>query len=383
MIYPEVTGINVDVNQALLLKILTASGSEVRGLYEKWAEQTPFDSLDGGSLRMMPMLYKKLEPLGLRGKRYEKIKGIYRYTLYKNSIIFSGFQKIVRALNKESIPVMLLKGGALILNYYQDKAVRPMNDIDILIEERHVKQALEILADLGWHDSMKRNFDLSLQMYPTVTLNGGSGFELDVHWNIMTEYGGNCFVSELWNEAFRVEYNNIPVYILSAEDQVIHNCAHGVKWNELPSIRWIPDVLTILENKPDLSWNAVVRKCRQRKLTLPVRNCLVYLKMSFGAPIPDDALAFLFAQTVSDEEQKLYSAHTAPPTFYRRILRQWGLYRKTYPDRSWPARILLFPSYLKEKSGIVKYRDCLVYLGSLAYRSMTSARERPKDPNLS
>ena len=372
-------GFHVNANQALLLKMLFSSGNEILAHYQKWAESVPFDSLDGGSFRLLPMLYKKLTPYGLHDERYEKIKGIYRYTLYKNSIILSEFRKIAQTLHDAGIHVILLKGGALIIKYYSDMAVRPMNDIDILIEKHNVKKAMEILYELEWHYSLHKGIDQALPIYPSVTLLSRHGFELDLHWNIMNEYGENHFVSELWRDASLVEYKSVPIYILAGEDQIMHNCAHGVKWNALPPIRWIPDVLTVLAAEPDLSWTALARKCGERKLTMPVRSCLKYLKLNFNAPIPGDALDLLFAQTVSDEERKIYAVYTAPLTLMNRVIRQWKLYRAIYQNRFWPAKILFFPAFLKEKSGIVKFSDCFVYLCSLAFRNLISFKKRQMD----
>lgn len=370
MRHHDTNSIYVDENQALLLKMLFSAETEMLSYYQKWIALVPFDFLDGGSFRLMPMLYKKLAPYGLRDERYEKIKGIYRYTLYKNSIIMSGFHKIAQALHNAGIRVMLLKGGALILKYYQDRGVRPMNDIDLLIEKQHVRHAIDILSGLGWQDSGQQNFDLSLNRYPTITLLGRHGFELDLHWNIMTEYGNQDFSSNLWQASSIFNFQGVPIFLLGAEDQIMHNCAHGVKWNELPPIRWIPDVLAILNTESDLSWTSLALKCRERKLTMPVRSCLRYLKSNFNAPVPDIAMGILDALPVSKKEHGIYTDHTKAPTFARRVVRQWRLYRKDYPDRSWIAKILLFPGYLKMKSGIERYRDCMRYICLLALNAL-------------
>ena len=129
---PKIPSINLTESQRLLLAALAAVPGDVRPLYEQWAAATSFDNLDGGSYRLMPMLYKKLVPLGINDDvLYEKIKGIYRYTLYKNSLALAGLHEILRALSEAGVPVMLLKGGAMILKYYPDRGMRPMNDIDL------------------------------------------------------------------------------------------------------------------------------------------------------------------------------------------------------------------------------------------------------------
>ena len=360
---PKIPSINLTESQRLLLAALAAVPGDVRPLYEQWAAATSFDNLDGGSYRLMPMLYKKLVPLGINDDvLYEKIKGIYRYTLYKNSLALAGLHEILRALSEAGVPVMLLKGGAMILKYYPDRGMRPMNDIDLLVEENNLTPALHALAGLGWRDIEQKVYDLFLGGHPAVTMAGGRRFELDVHWNLLTEYDPQIDPRVWWRDARLMDWQGSPVYLLSPEDQVIHLCAHGVKWDALPSIRWIPDVLRVLEASPDLAWDKLVQKCQYFKVTLPVRSCLLFLQTRYGAQVPDEVLDALFSRSVSKTERKRFERYTAPLSFFQRVVRQWGLCRKDFPDRTWMARAWRFPAYLKRKSGIEKYSDCAVYL---------------------
>jgi hypothetical protein len=105
-----------------------------------------------------------------------------------------------------------------------------------------------------------------------------------------------------------------------------------------------------------------VEKCRQRRLTLPVRCGLLYLKRHFNAPVPEEALELLFRQSVSPAEEKLFALYTSPLSFSKRVVRQWGLCYKDFPDKPWLTRACRFPGYLKKKSGLVTYSDCAGYL---------------------
>ena len=62
MRHHDTNSIYVDENQALLLKMLFSAETEMLSYYQKWIALVPFDFLDGGSFRLMPMLYKKLAP---------------------------------------------------------------------------------------------------------------------------------------------------------------------------------------------------------------------------------------------------------------------------------------------------------------------------------
>jgi hypothetical protein len=133
-----------------------------------------------------------------------------------------------------------------------------------------------------------------------------------------------------------------------------------------------------LERYPAISWTSIIDKCRQRKLTVPVRCCLQYLKEHYRTPLPDEILELLFRQVVSPDEHRIFTAYTSPLIFSQRVIRQWGLCRKDFPDRHWIMRTFLFPGYLKQKSGIEKYSDCVIYLFRQLTHTISSFPARQK-----
>lgn len=56
-----------------------------------------------------------------------------------------------------SIPVMRLKGIAYLDDLYDDPALRPMTDIDLMVPADRFAEAADRLKDLGYHDDGKRN----------------------------------------------------------------------------------------------------------------------------------------------------------------------------------------------------------------------------------
>src|SRR5205085_4579678 len=58
--------------------------------------------------------------------------------------------RVLAALAKETIPVMLLKGAALIETVYPSVGLRPMEDLDLLVPRSLVQQAYEVVETLGY-----------------------------------------------------------------------------------------------------------------------------------------------------------------------------------------------------------------------------------------
>lgn len=354
-------GIHVDESQFLLLKAIIPDESGPLPHYARWRESIDFDNLDGGSFRLLPMLYKRLEGLAERDELFGRIKGVYRYTLFKNSLVMSRFDAICRAMTRAGSRVMLLKGGALLLRYYDDIGLRAMNDIDIMLEGGSIGPCLDTLHAQGWRSSLPIGMDRALELYNSAPMLSDQGFELDLHRRIMTEYGGRVDQAQLWKSSLLVERRGVPVRILGPEDQIMHTCAHGVKWNALPPIRWIPDLMAVLEKeRSDVDWDLVAFRARERHLTTALMTCLRYVSEHFGARGLGEPLRTLSRNPVTPREVRRFLFFTSPPrrrTLINRVRKQWMLYNSVAHEDSGLAKVSRFPLFLLHKSGCAGLLD--------------------------
>ncbi|MCK7475281.1 MAG: nucleotidyltransferase family protein [Rhodopseudomonas palustris] len=76
---------------------------------------------------------------------------------------------------------------------------------------------------------------------------GPDGYELDIHWRVFYQCPWDGADLTIWKQAEMVAFKGINIRILSPAQQILHNCSHGIRWNALSSIRWIVDVLKIME----------------------------------------------------------------------------------------------------------------------------------------
>ena len=71
----------------------------------------------------------------------------------RSAIHWPEIDRVLAALQAAGIPFRLLKGAALALTVYDDPAERPMDDLDLLIPEGRVDEAVRILGTLGYEHS--------------------------------------------------------------------------------------------------------------------------------------------------------------------------------------------------------------------------------------
>ena len=100
-----------------------------------WTEGVDLQTLDAGSVRLLPSLYLRLKEAGIDHPWLAGMRGWYRRTLYRNRLIVHRGLDLTEKLESRGVPALLLKGSPLIALYYKDPGARPMGDFDLMVGE--------------------------------------------------------------------------------------------------------------------------------------------------------------------------------------------------------------------------------------------------------
>jgi hypothetical protein len=355
--------------QTLLLQATLLGRSEATTAWQRWADAVEIDDLDGGSVRLLPHLYRNLERYGVSHQLEGRLKGMYRRTWYANQLRLRDVALVVRALQEREIKVLLLKGVALALLYYRDPGLRPMDDADILVRTHQVPAAVDALVEHEWVPRARVTAH-HVESHHAMSFTHPRGQRLDLHWRLLPENCGPRADEALWERAQTVILRGVSARTLDATDQLFHVCAHGVKWEPVPPIRWIADATTIVARAAaELDWVRLARETRQRRLVLPLRDALGYLRAALGLPVPAAVLSELGSAAASTTERWEYWLRTRPARrLLGRVPEHWLRYQRVRADRR-PARTIGFVGYLQivlECEG----------LGALARRALFRRRHR-------
>ena len=252
------------------------------------------------------------------------------------------------------IDFMLLKGAALIAAYYESPALRPMNDIDILVKRADAERAFQLLQSLGWHTDRNRDFQRAFHTLHSISLTQADQVDFDLHWNVIYQVAWEGSEQAYWEETETALLGDHSVSILKPEMQVLHNIAHGLRFNTLSAIRWIPDVMLILEKRKDqLDWNHLLNLAKERRLVYSLRYGLTLLADEFKAEIPQSFLENLQAMPVSKAERKLHAAMNQPSRFTM-FKAHWQIYMLHREKDPYWKRLIGLPHYIK---GLLDMRD--------------------------
>lgn len=352
--------------QRLLLQACLSEKREALAAWEKWIVEADIDHLDQGSFRLIPLLYKRLRKFGVRKKILNLFAGIYRMSWYKNRVLLYNASQVIQSLSDKGIPSMLLKGGALSILYYKDYAVRPTWDIDLMVRIDEVLEVHELLKKSGWLPVPLNNpVHEHLKYRHAALYRNADGKELDLHWHILRECSSKIADEDFWNHAQKIELHQTPVYVLGAADQLFHVLIHGAQWSTVPTFRWVPDAMVIIDNDGcAVSWNRLIKLAKMHYLLENIRETLSFLKDNFDANIPDDILTELYKTKPTRFEQIEFKYRSQKPKV--RLLginiNHLLVYYRQLNGLGWHKKILHFPDYMANIYGLKNKKQLPLYL---------------------
>ena len=291
-----------DSNHLLLLKTILANDTESIISWKEWCNRVNFDDIDHSSYQAIPAISARLVRLGVKDPLLPKIKGIHRRTWFANQFMLSAVIKFLDSLDLENIDYMIIKGGSMLSNY-ADIGLRPMHDIDVLVQPSNVNRVIDLLDKMGW------------MPYPRVSLGqlkarevktnhswgfGKNGTTIDLHWHILHADLAENSNMGLWKSRESVILQGKAVRIPDTTYRLFITCLHGVRWEPNAKLTWVIDTFILFEQEEKrIDWNLLLKLCIDRQLVLPMRVCLRWLKTELDAPIPDDILIRFDAQKIS------------------------------------------------------------------------------------
>lgn len=287
-------------DQTLLLQAALAAPKDAEQAFLAWVKRQDLEKeFDQGTFRLLPLLYDNLHRAGVQHPLMGRLKGIYRLAWYKNNRLFEQMRPIVATLHEAGIPIMTLKGVPLILQYYKNHALRPMADIDVLVPANYARQAIDVMEGAGFQHYAPPSSDY-LKYRHAMQYISKAGAEIDLHWHALYEFCEDGADKIFWDTARNVDFNGTPTLAPDPTRMFFHTVVHGVRWNDEPPIRWIPDAMTILRTAGhEIDWNEIVALAAERQVAHRLRLGLHFLHRHFGADIPESTLRNLDRQGTS------------------------------------------------------------------------------------
>ncbi|MBC8040473.1 MAG: nucleotidyltransferase family protein, partial [Opitutaceae bacterium] len=270
--------------QRLLLQACLGGPELTRNAFRAWHARVDVFKLDHGSNRLMALLYRNLERAGVRAPEHDVLKGNWRYHWYLNKSRMREFAKLQEKLAAVGVPVVAMKGIPLVAFYYEDIGVRPMADIDVLVRRSDAKAAVECMLEDGYRLNFPfKDEHIATKNGRTFVKQGAT--EVDMHWCVLHDFNIAWSDEALWSGSQTRAFDGMTLRFLRAEDQILHLCSHGMRYNVVAPLRWLADVAMVLRREGHrLDLDYLLREAGRREMINPVKLTFAWLEKYLDLP---------------------------------------------------------------------------------------------------
>jgi putative nucleotidyltransferase-like protein len=195
--------------------------------------------------------------------------------------------RILEAFNRSGIKTILLKGPHLAEEYYPHPALRPCDDIDLLIQPDDKMAASRIVQTMGF---------TSIEETATAEKFAQTNNEifLEIHTNLQTPDRRNpsfeIEIEDFWKNSLPAQIADQPTRILSPTINLLYLAAH-LSHHGFSRIIWFYDLYLVMKKSGDfINWERLIEKAYGYRCAGQVYYSLLHTGYFFGETAPDEVL---------------------------------------------------------------------------------------------
>lgn len=335
-------------DELLLLRAALLPPDQAVVAWRSWLAQNDIDKTPQLALDLFPAIYRNVGTLIDDEHSRGILHGTYRRAWLRNQVNMSRVAAVIERLNGAGIETIVLKGAALVNSVYQDAGTRWMNDVDVLVTVADASRAYTVLLGEGWRGDRDHRGQMEhvVQVLRSVDLLRPDGAALDLHWHVLLECCDPGDDDAFWDASVAVEVAKLKTRRLCNEDLLLHAIVHGSYWGAQRSITWAMDACRIIACAgASFDWDRLARQTTTRRLTLPLREGLTFLRGEMQVAVPDHVLQALSATPVSLTERVAFGAQSVQPGPIQKMYRDIADYALRVRRRSLKEKLLGFIWY--------------------------------------
>lgn len=226
----------------------------------------------------------------------------------------------------EGIGALVVKGPVLAARAYGDPAMRSYGDLDLLVRQRDIRRATELMIAAGYESKVPiAAIDTGKIPGQYLFSQPDSKLIVELHNDYTLRYFPRRLPLERFFERqIRVPLDAREAPALSLEDELVLICIHGAKhfWERL---MWIADVAALVSRQTSIDWsraaNSAAEVGGERLLHTGLQLAANLLKM----PLPDEVLRSVQDDAVATRLAELIlkwlpAAGSSPPGLFERAM---------------------------------------------------------------
>jgi hypothetical protein len=234
--------------------------------------------------------------------------------------------RLVQLLEAEGVYALPFKGPILAASVYGNVSLRDFCDLDIIVLEKDVLKARDILVSQGYKiqeefaDDEKAARLLSKKKDYRLK-HKSSGIIVELHWRIIGKnFSFPLEVATLWGRLDRLSVAGKEVLAIPSEDLLLILCVHGAK-HCFGRLEWICDIAELVRSHQDLDWTRTIEQARSLGSERMLLLGLLLASDLLQAPLPREIQQRIEADSnvklLGEQTRKLLLIKTTGvPSFY-------------------------------------------------------------------
>lgn len=223
----------------------------------------------------------------------ERLRHIYRNTLFCNVVISDELKKVLAAFSQRGIATIALKGVILAEQLYANPGLRHVGDMDILVKPEELSLARSILTELGYRQmAPKHLWDHpfhEVPYYKPVQFP----FFIELHWNLDDPKLVTIPNQIIWQRARILPEQDKTTLVLSPEDTLLF-LSNNLTKQDYQLLRSLADITETLKKYNDvLDWDYIIASARSWEIAYSVYYSLRWAQALLEAPVPVSLLEAL------------------------------------------------------------------------------------------
>ena len=252
--------------------------------------------------------------------RIQRMNEIMRANAMRNLVLTAELFTILNLFRSEGISAIPYKGPVLAAQAYRDVALRDFEDLDIILRQRDMAKANEIMTSLGY----RPKYPWILSAEATASLVPGEYNYRDEPRRMMIELHTERTLrhfplppnlDDLASRLVPISVGGRDLLTFSSEDMLLLLCIHGSKdfWERLS---WIADVAEFVQAYPALNWDVCLRRAQswraQRMLNVGLALAVRFFNLQLPLEIRSRVRADSAVQSVASQVERRLLARQRP-----------------------------------------------------------------------
>jgi hypothetical protein len=187
--------------------------------------------------------------------------------LLKSLNLAGELHRLAASLSDRSIPFVAFKGPTLALALYGGLAGREYNDVDVIVPERRIDDAEDVIGAMGYASpqgdrTFRRAFLAAQRQYAFSRADDGAA--IDLHWGFSgTHVPFPIAPDEIWQDAPLLSVGGRDVPVLSAPNLALLLAGHGTK-ESWAMLKWVSDFARLIDRHRTIDWEALHARAQAR-----------------------------------------------------------------------------------------------------------------------